>query len=379
MGMFIMPLFIFADSITLDVRIMANWKLSSVIITPLHGHYSVIHQNTKITGLGEKSVLTVTVSGKKLKIKKSDGSLGTFDSLWVKAEGADDYIEVKGEKKTRKYDDHLLLTVLQGGIQIINRVDLENYVAGVMQGESADCRHPEYYKIQACISRTYALMNMRKHELDGFQQCDLVHCQVFRGHCTRPDILEAVNATRGLVIVDSAGALINAAFHCNSGGQTANSEDVWSKPAPYLKSVDSFSDPMPNAVWKKRIPQETWLNYLKTKHHYPIFDTVKRAEALQYHQSSRKVYFGDTIPLKMIRNDMNLKSTYFDIVQDGKDLIFKGRGFGHGVGLSQEGALNMARFGFTFEQIISFYYKNVRIVKLDSNNLPKMKKLKNGK
>src|SRR5208337_2379392 len=101
---------------------------------------------------------------------------------------------------------------------------------------------------------TYALKNSRKHITEGYNLCDMVHCEVYKGRCTKPEIILAVSKTSGEVIVDKDNQLINAAFHANCGGQTVNSEDVWSKSATYLKSVnDTFCINMPKARWEKTI------------------------------------------------------------------------------------------------------------------------------
>ena len=93
------------------------------------------------------------------------------------------------------------------------------------------------------------------------------------------------------VVVDDNLNLIDAAFHRNSGGQTANSEDVWGSKLSYLRSVnDTFSIKMPNAKWERKMAKEDWLSYLKLKHNYPIQDSNARWLALTFKQDSRKPY-----------------------------------------------------------------------------------------
>jgi stage II sporulation protein D len=93
--------------------------------------------------------------------------------------------------------------------------------------------------------------------------------------------MKAVTDTKGKVVVDDNLNLIDAAFHSNSGGQTANSEDVWGSKLPYLRSVnDTFSTKMPNAKWERKMAKEDWLSYLKLKHNYPIQDSNARWLAL---------------------------------------------------------------------------------------------------
>jgi stage II sporulation protein D len=126
--------------------------------------------------------------------------------------------------------------------------------------------------------------------------------------------------------------------------------------------VDTFSNGMRNSSWEKKMPAREWLSYLKDNYKYPIEDSVMRRNAYDFEQSTRKIYFHDSIPLKNLRKDLELKSTFFSVKKEGDYVIFKGKGYGHGVGLSQEGAIKMVRYRFTASQIIKFYYKDVDII-----------------
>jgi stage II sporulation protein D len=180
--------------------------------------------------------------------------------------------------------------------------------------------------------------------------------------------MKAVTDTKGKVVVDDNLNLIDAAFHSNSGGQTANSEDVWGSRLPYLRSVnDTFSTKMPNAKWERKMAKEDWLSYLKLKHNYPIQDSNARWLALTFKQENRKPYLEANnvrVPLKNVRTDLQLKSTFFSVVSVGDSVIFKGRGFGHGVGMCQEGAMRMAKLGYKYPEVINFYYQKTQLIDL---------------
>ena len=86
-------------------------------------------------------------------------------------------------------------------------------------------------------------------------------------------------------------------------------------------------------------------------------------------QTERKAFYIDPvlgIPLRDLREEFNLKSTFFSCYPDGDDVLIKGRGFGHGVGLCQEGAMKMARLGFDYTQIARFYFPGVQLVNEDN-------------
>lgn len=363
-----------SDSIYLNVRVLSNHHLKQLSIAPLQGNYKIIGNQIKISELGPKTSCQVTLSGKKLKVKKQGGKPVTVDTLKIICQGTSGIVKVRSGTTERRYDDDLVLCVAQGAIRVINRVELEHYTTGVVLSEGGDAKNLEFFKLQSLISRTYALKNIRKHEQEGYQLCDQVHCQLYYGHTGKNEILDAISSTRGLVILGPDTQLISAAFHSNSGGETTNSENVWSLPAPYLTGVeDTFSMAMPMARWEKKIPKKQWINNLKNKYHFPVDNEIMLDSALQFTQEHRKVNYPGGIPLKALRSDFNLRSTYFDIEDQGDILLLKGRGFGHGVGLSQEGAIRMANYGCTFNEILKFYYKDITIRKVDSTMIPRKK------
>ena len=108
----------------------------------------------------------------------------------------------------RTYPGVLEVTVQHGHMLLVYRVPLEAYTAGVVSAEAGREHHLEYYKLQSVSCRTYALTNQGKHKLDGFELCDGVHCQVFHGRNRNDSIRVAVDATRGLVIVEDRKSVV---------------------------------------------------------------------------------------------------------------------------------------------------------------------------
>lgn len=268
----------------------------------------------------------------------------------------------------RTYPGVLEVAVSGSRLQLVNRVPLEAYTAGVVSAEAGREHHQEYYKLQSVSCRTYALTNRTKHKLDGFELCDGVHCQVFHGINRNDSISMAVQATRGLVIVDADIKLIHATFHSNCGGETMNAEDLWSKSEPYLRStVDTFCLRAPHAHWEKTMARTEWLGYLHERFGLQAGNTPATAAVLDYQPQCRDLYLGNTwplIPLKHVREDLRLKSTFFSVGTHGDKVVLKGRGFGHAVGLCQEGAMAMARAGYSYTSMLHHYYSNVHLVDL---------------
>ncbi len=268
----------------------------------------------------------------------------------------------------RTYDGWLSIGLEGGALQVVNEVGTEAYVAGVVQAEAGKEKAIEYYKLQAVTCRTYALVNKRKHLAEGFEVCDGVHCQVYRGHATLPDVVAAVQATDRLVVVDARIRLIHATFHSNCGGETMNAEDVWSKPESYLVStVDTFCTRSPHATWRRSVERAKWLAYLHGTYGVDIADTNMVKAATVFEPNCRELYLGSLrppVPLEQVRADWKLNSAYFSIWPNGEQLVFEGRGFGHGVGLCQEGAMRMAEQGYSFTEILHHYFADVHLVDL---------------
>jgi stage II sporulation protein D len=261
----------------------------------------------------------------------------------------------------------LRVFVKHGFLMLVNHVELESYISGVVESEGGSTAHLEYYKSQAIICRTYALANLNRHAGEGFNLCDGVHCQAYHNKSLKSDkIISATQLTRGLIIVDTTLNLITAAFHSNCGGQTANSEDVWLSKLSYCRSIQDYHcRSSRNAVWQKTISVKEWIEYLKNNG-ISVSENVT-AQDFAFAQTSRKVNYtfnNQNIQLKKIRADWKLKSTFFSIEPSGSSIILQGKGFGHGVGLCQEGAMKMANSGFTYDQIIKFYYKNTYTISL---------------
>ncbi len=353
--------------IYLDIKIFTGNKINNVAFTPLTGKYSLFDADKKVMDILKNETITLRVENDTILVYKANVRIGSFLSISLSGRGLLNSFKVKPANPTikeRLYDDDLRISVSGGSFLIVNHVELENYVAGVVQSEGgSSVKDNDFYLVQAITCRTYALNNMKKHGKEGFNLCDSVHCQIYLNKCKNNDILAATFKTTGDVIVDKDNKMISAAFCSNSGGTTVNSEDIWKIPTSYLKSVnDTFSLKMPNATWEYKILQTNWLDYLFSRFNYNVNDLAKKNYALNFKEDTRKVYFADSILLTTIRADLGLKSTWFSIEQQGAYMVFKGRGYGHGVGLSQQGAIRMAQLGYSYIDIIKFYYKDVDIV-----------------
>lgn len=360
---------------TVNIKIFSQLKVQSFTFSPDAGVYSIWANGVEILNSVKFPIIKFSYVNDSIEVKTFESFIGKYKRIKITSSNETSSFRFKmisPDRKPRFYQDNLIIDVEAGNLKCINEISLDNYIAGVVQAESGRRAFEEFYKVQAILARTFALSHIQKHALEGFSLCDYTHCQAYFGKTTELEIMKAVTDTKGKVVVDDNLNLIDAAFHSNSGGQTVNSEDVWGSKLPYLRSVnDTFSIKMPNARWERKMSKEDWLSYLKLKHNYPIQDSNARWLAITFKQDSRKSYIEANnvkVPLKNVRSDLQLKSTFFTIIPQGDSLIFKGRGFGHGVGMCQEGAMRMAKLGYKHTEVINFYYKNIQLIDLHKLN-----------
>jgi stage II sporulation protein D len=361
--------FSFIPTESMQIRIFAHLKVNAAQLSIHAGNYKVVADGILLSESTSESVYKIVLHGDSVELDENDKKLGVF--RYVKFSG-DEFSELKlkllnPDRKVRTYQNNIAFSVSEGYIRMLNDVILDNYIAGVTEAEAGSRSTLEFYKVQAILARTFALAHVNKHILEGFSLCDQVHCQAYYGKPKDMSIYTAIEETKGKVVVDENLNLIIAAFHSNSGGQTANSEDVWGSYTNYLRSrVDSFSNKMPNAYWERKMLTDDWLTYLKLKHNYAIDKPNAKEAAVNFRQDYRKVYLecnNSKIPLKNIRTDLQLKSTFFSISEiSGDSIVFKGKGYGHGLGMCQEGAMKMCKLGYKYPDILNYYYKSIQII-----------------
>lgn len=348
------------------VRLFSNNSIDFITISFDLGSYNIFGNDTALieSEVGGDKSIELTPLGRKVHVAVNGYDYGDYQSVSFIATDTACILCLNPRKiKHRTYEGNLEVSVNKNGkLQLINDVEFETYIAGVVQSEIYGS-NVDIFRVQAIISRTWAMKNIHKHKSDGYNFCDQVHCQAYLNRCVRPDIMLGTMLSSGMTIVDQEGRLIDTPFHSNSGGQTANSEDVWRSAVPYLRSVaDTFSYRMRQSEWVKVFNEEKWLNYFANKHKLNIQDDSIRNELLTFSQSQRKVRLCG-IPLTRIRTDFQLKSTFFSVLHDSAAhrVTLLGQGYGHGVGLSQEGTIRMVNLGISYDSIIHHYYTNAHI------------------
>jgi stage II sporulation protein D len=221
----------------------------------------------------------------------------------------------------------------------------------------------EALKAQAIAARSYAAANIGKHGKDGYDLRATTDDQVYSGVASENENSNlAVGLTTGLVLKQE-GKPITAFFHSTSGGATEFSENVWGKSLSYLHSVPDFDDASPHFSWTRKVSVDDIENLVgRDIGQLLSLSVVSRtgSNRVQYllaqGASGSKLINSETL-----RRGLKLPSTLFNVGTEPNSYVFAGRGFGHGLGMSQYGAKALAERGCNAAQILSYYYKDVVI------------------
>jgi len=251
------------------------------------------------------------------------------------------------------------------GLMVINYIDLEDYIKGILYHEVSHYWPIEALKAQAVVCRTYALNQMQENRSKDYDVTADIYSQVYGGRTSeRHRTNEAVEATRGEVLTFE-GDIFPAYYHATCAGHTEDASLLWNIDIPPLKGVV--------CNYCKNSPHFKWHTVLSTQE---VGDALAKSEykikAIKDILIDGKDKSGRIINLKLVSDEKNikvpakdfrniigpniLKSTNFKVKVEEDDVVFEGFGWGHGVGLCQWGAYFMAKEGNTYQQILEYYY-----------------------
>lgn len=281
---------------------------------------------------------------------------------------------VRVEDKLRAYRGVVEVRRTDAGLTVVNELDLEAYLYGVLKMEINPAWPAEAVKAQAVAARTLALASLGRFAREGYDVRDTTDSQVYGGATFEdPRATAAVDATRGLVALHG-GQPILAVYHADSGGRTESSENVWGRPYPYLRGVDDpYVAGSPYERWTLSVPLDRLEEALRAGG-VPArgIRSVEVAEVSESGRALRVRVVGAEGSWELTGHRLRtllgpdvLRSTLFTVRTEGALVVFEGRGWGHGVGMSQWGARGMALRGWDFTRILQHYYTGVVIAPRD--------------
>ncbi|MEL7566519.1 MAG: SpoIID/LytB domain-containing protein [Dehalobacterium sp.] len=229
-----------------DIRVCLSKGSYSAVFRVVQGNYSLQDMGTllPIIDLKPGDVVTVNQAGKIITVTVNEKQLtGSFTGNVLAAPQDEDSLNVFSYKNTL-YRDGISLTIDSGSLLVVNKVNIEHYLYGVVGQEIGYTAPEEALKAQAVVSRTFALFS--KGQNIRYDVGSDTYSQVYGGYSAEQNInagkiINAVNDTKGRVIYYN-NEIIQAVFHSNAGGYTENSENVWNEALPYLQAVSSQED-----------------------------------------------------------------------------------------------------------------------------------------
>lgn len=266
----------------------------------------------------------------------------------------------------------------------IETTDLETFLYGVVSMEMSSDFSEEALKAQAVAARTYVIYKIENKLNQGHKGADICndysHCQAYASYDELkklkgddwiknyyPIIKKAVDETKGHILTYNNKSILPLYFSTSSG-KTENSQEVFMTQYPYLKSVDSpYEEESPKYETEKIITKKQFINLIK-KENPNIKLTEKKLEDSINIISKTTAGSIETIKIGNVefsgrdfREIFELNSANFDILFKNKNVVFKVKGYGHGVGMSQWGAEGMAENGYKYDEILFHYYTDTKI------------------
>ena len=263
----------------------------------------------------------------------------------------------------------------QGTLLVVNILDLESYIKGVLYHEISHQWPLDAIKAQAVAARTYAVYQKEVMKSKNYDLLADTSSQVYGGYDSeKHKTNRAVNFTHG-EILRYQGKAFPAYFHATCGGTTEDAGELWKIDAEPLKGgrACTFCLDSPHYYWKatmdlKMIQKKLGEKYLaKGDLKNIVVDertTTGRVRLLEFTDAQGESFKISAKDFRSLLGPDILRSTNFSIVLDQGRAFFSGKGWGHGVGLCQWGAYGMSRKGYNYKQILDFYYPGTELVKI---------------
>lgn len=316
-----------------------------------------------------------------------------------------------------------MYSIADSDITVINELPFEHYLYSVVPSEMPSAWHMEALKAQSVSARNFAISTMGRHNAHGFDLCSTEHCQAYNGLAQEnARTTEAVNATKGKVLTYE-GRLIATYYHSSSGGHTEDIQNIWGSSLPYVKGVeDSYSLGSPHDAWTLELDKAAIKEKLAQCDidlgdildirplEYSMYGRVIKLEM----RGTKETRIFEKEKIRTILGTRNLKSIWYKLKTDadvfvrgsllggnesgragnmyvvsaaGRSMVsssrnlitvrgingnktysitpnmytFEGKGFGHGLGMSQYGAKGMAEAGNNYQKILEHYYQGAKV------------------
>ncbi|MFH1825061.1 MAG: SpoIID/LytB domain-containing protein [Candidatus Firestonebacteria bacterium] len=342
-----------------NIRLLIMSDIKSCKINPINT-FKIVDIHNNLISLGISNDILIESSDNKLKV---NGKIITGNALKI--------ISNDNKIKINEYVYRGIIEVSKekDTLDIINELPIEEYLYGIV-GREMGSAHIEALKAQAVAARTFTYdqkqhSKSKKYDINNTGQ-SISYTGILKEN---PDAIESVNSTKGEIIKYN-GKLIFAPFYANCGGYTEDVKEVWGITYPYLVPTPCyFCKNKKHYSWVVEIEKQHFVDSLRKKGYdiskvlgMNIIETSKtgRMKKMEIMSEKGKIII-DTNQLRLLVGSNTLKSTRFTVREKASTFLFRGKGWGHGVGLCQDGAEGMAKAGYKYKQILNKYYKEVQV------------------
>lgn len=271
-----------------------------------------------------------------------------------------------------KYQGEIEIWKGKEGYFIVNVVNLEDYVKGVVASEVGTQWPAEALKAQAVLARTYVLHHILRNRIKSFYDVtsSVLH-QVYKEEGINQEVEKAVLDTQGEILTYKGEPII-AFYHACSVDMTEDVKEVFEGDLPYIKPVKVPPTPSPYTYWEKKILFQTFERILSMKKIEEVrilsYTSTGRVKELEFvGQEDKKVIMAKE--LRKLLEWTELPSTMIKSIRIEEDgVVFEGQGYGHGVGMCQWCAFQMAQEGKNYIEILKYFYPNTEISKFYGDN-----------
>ncbi len=425
-----------SESDYLDIRVASGFSSASKLALSSENGFCIYDKSNK-----DKEVFQINESDIYITLNK-EGNINIldFENNIIETILGDGNMIIGSASKNNSniqanknsYRDFLSFKVNNNSFILINHINIEKYLYGVVPKEVGSSFPMESIKAQAVAARTFAMANKNKHIDQGYDLCDGTHCQVYGAvFAEHPNTNKAVDETRDIYVY-SNNEFANTTFHSNNGGYIESSKDVWGGHRDYLiAKEDPFSTNTTASTWSLNLTSSEVNSKISSSGikigNIIDIEILETTEANRVSKLRLKGSLGEEIisgaKLRTILGNTTMRSTWFNVKKNGKELnnnkeyyvlngsnslavniedltimnfaeekvklninnieisgkdklakiervsqlspdgfTFEGRGYGHGVGMSQYGAAEMAKQGYNYEEILKHYYSGVDII-----------------
>lgn len=270
----------------------------------------------------------------------------------------------------RRYDGTIEIRPSRRGFYVINHIRTENYLEGVLNAEISTQWHKEVVKAQSIIARTFALYKWEIRKRKPWHLTSGYGDQYYQGaNIADASGRRAIYDTRG-VVVTYQGKLAQTFYHSNCGGVTEDPWYLWKSSIPYLQIQQvPYGKDDPRYNWEITIPDWKIRKILKrVGFRTSRINKIRVSELTESKRAYRMVFEDQNNQFTLLATEFRKQAGYdkvqsllFDVIRVPEGFRFKGKGNGHGVGLCQWAAKEMAERGLKYDQILRFFYKDTKL------------------